>query len=68
MRLLEARSDLFVIESVFSSFKKVDVTSWNRVGDDGGRITYAHVDVVLNGDMHSEGVRVQGIEAEQSSR
>ena len=53
---------MFVIDNVFPSFKKVDVTSWNRVGDGGGRVSDARVDVVFDCDMCSEGVRVQGNE------
>ena len=53
---------MVVIEIVFPRFKKVDVTSWNRVGDGGGCVTDTRIDVIFDGGMCSEGVWVQGNE------
>ena len=49
-RLLDARSELFFIERMFTIFE--------RIGDGGGRVPDARVDVIFDGDMYSEGVRV----------
>ena len=47
-RLLDARSEFFFIECVFTRFKRVD--------DGGGRVPDARVDVVFDGGIYSEGV------------
>ena len=53
---------MFVIKRVFPIFKKVDVTSWNISCDGGVSVTDTRVDVVFDGGMCSEGVRVHGNE------